>query len=509
MEDLIFGKNKLQRIVSVEPIDGALEVYYEDEDGIPYYDIIDNKYWLLTNFKPRPNTEKLDGNLYYKYITKVDTISEFKELKKRNYATTFTINDLKEASMVYKGMSYFKGMKVEDVSVLSFDIETVGLEHNEDSKVLLISNTFRNKHRKIKKLFAYTDYNNDKEFFDAWCNWVRDLDPSIIIGHNINVYDFPYMSFCANKAGTKINLGRNSSEIEFSDYESKFRKDGSQSYPYHKIKIHGREIIDTFFLSIKYDISRKYQSYGLKRIIEQEGLEKKNRQFYDASTIKDNYTIPEEWEKIKAYAMDDADDALALYDLMIPAFFYMTQSVPRSFQSMIESASGGQINSIMLRSYLQIGHSIPKTSEMAPFEGAISFGVPGIYKNVMKIDFSGLYPSIMREYKVYDNKKDPKGHFLKLVDYFAEFRLKYKKLYKETNEKHYDDLQGSLKIFANSTYGFLGAPGLCFNSPHNAAFITQKGRELLKYTIEWATSKPYEYWKNKVNPEEEVENVET
>jgi hypothetical protein len=44
------------------------------------------------------------------------------ELKKRNYNTVFTINDLKEASMIYQGMSYFKGMKVEEVSVCNISI---------------------------------------------------------------------------------------------------------------------------------------------------------------------------------------------------------------------------------------------------------------------------------------------------------------------------------------------------------------------------------------------------
>ncbi|NJO64173.1 MAG: hypothetical protein HC836_40180 [Richelia sp. RM2_1_2] len=176
---------------------------------------------------------------------------------------------------------------------------------------------------------------------------------------------------------------------------------------------------------------------------------------------------------------------------------------------MLESASGGQINSIMLRGYLQNNHSIPKADEIESFQGAISFGVPGIYKNVMKIDFSGLYPSIMRQYKVHDEKKDPLKLFLTLVEYFAEFRLKYKKLYKETNEKYYDDMQGALKIFANSCYGFLGTNGLNFNSEKSAAFITEKGRELLKYTIEWATNKDYEYWKSLTENKEEAEDETT
>jgi hypothetical protein len=36
------------------------------------------------------------------------------------------------------------------------------------------------------------------------------------------------------------------------DKPSEFRKDGSQTYTYYKINCFGREIIDTFFLAIKF-----------------------------------------------------------------------------------------------------------------------------------------------------------------------------------------------------------------------------------------------------------------
>ena len=224
------------------------------------------------------------------------------------------------------------------------------------------------------------------------------------------------MKGIAEKENTALLLGRNDSKVTFDKYESQFRKESNQFIKYHKVHIYGREVVDTLFLSIKHDIAtRKYSSYGLKNIIKQEGLEKPNRTFYDASQIRFNYTDKKEWQKIKDYCRDDSDDALALYDLMIRPFFYMTQSIPKSFQSVIESASGSQLNSMMVRSYLQEAHSIPKAHSQEVFEGAISFGNPGIYTNVFKIDISSLYPSIILQYEVYDSDKDPKANFLALV----------------------------------------------------------------------------------------------
>jgi DNA polymerase elongation subunit (family B) len=246
------------------------------------------------------------------------------------------------------------------------------------------------------------------------------------------------------------------------------------------------------FLAYRYDIvEKKYESYGLKPIIKKENLETPGRTFYDASTIKTNIFIPEERKKIIDYAKDDADDSLKLLDLMAPPFFYMAWSIPKSFQAITESAPGSQINTMLVRSYLQQGHSIPKASEVVPFEGAISDGYAGIYKNCIKWDVASLYPSIMIEHSVGLGAKDPSSNFQTLVHYFTSERLKNKKLAKTTGEKYYDDLQAAQKILINSFYGFLSTNGLQFNSPEGAAFVTAQGREYLKKAVLYCTGKEY------------------
>lgn len=494
MDPLINGKNNTGNIVSIEVKDDVAELFIENpEDNSITIETVPNKRWVLSNYAHGKNWVKLQGNLHYKYGCQFTTKEDFNKslsfLRKKN-VDTYQIYDDKESCMVNKGITYFKGMKNTDPSILSFDIESTGLYHNNNSKVLLISNTLRKKSGILRKLFAYDDYESQAEMIDDWCNWVRENDPSIICGHNIYTYDFPYLNFVAKASGTSLNLGRDDSDIYIANKPSQFRIDGSRSQEYHKVRIYGREVIDTMYLAVKYDVAtKKYESYGLKSIIKTEGLEKTDRVMYDAGQIRFKYKDPIEWEKIKAYCEHDADDALALYDLMSPSLFYMTQMVPKSFQSMIETATGSQINSIMVRSYLQEGHSIPKANEAMPYEGAISFGEPGIFRNVYKVDVASLYPSIMIECEVYDVDKDPKGNFLRLVRTLTEERLKNKALAKTS--KYHDDLQSSQKITINSCYGFLGTPGLQFNSPTAAEFITKTGRDILQTAIEWARGKGF------------------
>lgn len=488
MDNLIFGKSGIQGIVGLECTDEHTEIFVQDAQGNVTQLHKSNKYWILADRDIDGSFVRLKGDLFYKYGTQFRTRDDFMEMRGRwKNLNTFSIWNPEEATMVKDGYAYFQGLKHKEVSILSFDIETVGVSLDKKSFVVLISNTFRDSKGNItRKLFSHDEYESQQEMIRDWCVWVREVNPSIICGHNILGFDLPYLQHCS---GYGLHLGRNGSMVEFENFESRFRKDGSQFLHYHKAKCYGRTFVDTMFLAIKYDVGRKYESYGLKAIIKHEKLERADRQFYAAEKIKDNFRIPEEMVKIKAYAEHDADDALALYDLMAPPFFYMAQSIPKTYQEVMLGATGSQINAIMMRAYIQDGHSLPEADEAIDYKGAISLGEIGIYSACHKVDVASLYPSIMIQYEVFDEDKDPNKYFLYLVKLFTEKRLQYKKKAKE--DKYYDDLQGAYKIFINSCYGFLGTAGLLFNSPHAAAFITETGREVLQTSIDWAKSKGY------------------
>lgn len=485
--DLIFGKDKTKNVTNISIKDNSLHIFTET-DGRIEEEVRPASYWIVAKNKYN-GFNRVTGNNYYNYIRYYDVLEEFRRdrgvLRNKDI---WSVYDNQESNLITSGITYFKGMKVTDASTLSFDIETTGTAHNDDSKVLLISNTLTINGEKTRRCFKYDDYDSDAAMIYDWCEWVREVNPSILLGHNIFGFDLPYMSYCYKREyDNDMLLGRDESPIEYDSYVSHKRKDGSQSYDYNNAKIFGRDVIDTFFLAISFDIGRKYSSYALKTIIKEEGLEKENRQHYDASKIAENYLIPEEWKKIVAYGSDDADDSDSLYYLMIPAFFYFAQSVPKTLQQIINSASGAQVNSFLVRSYISVNKGLPKASDLVPYEGAISLGVPGVYKNIAKLDIKSMYPSIILQEKIYNKHKDPDGNFLKMVEYFTAERLKNKQLAKETNDRYYKELEAAEKIIINSSYGLLGAPGLLFNSPYDAALVTKKGRDILKEGVMWAS----------------------
>jgi DNA polymerase I len=490
---LIYGKNTMLGIVAVELNDEEkLEVFYQNGTSRTF----NYRHWVLSDRKLDNKCQKLDGFLTYKFIRYFDSEadkSQFYFLNQKR-AKLFQVWNAREAALLLHGITFFKGLKPADCSILSFDIESMGLTHDAESSVFIITNTFQKNGTGLKKHFREDHYPNVGDMIEAWCNWVYEVNPDVIVGHNIYGYDFPYLAFVASKFGKTLSLGRDGSKISFNKKSSEYRVDGNTTWSYNKAHIYGRQIIDTMFLSVKYDIGREFPTWGLKPIVEHLGLTSANRTFYDASKIRDNWKDPVEREKIVQYAIDDSDDALNLYELMIPAYFYMCQSLPIPFEEMMQGATGKWMNSIVVRSYLQEGHSIPEADEKHYVHGGISFGNPGLYKNVMKVDVTSLYPSCILTYNIYPANKDPKQNYLRMVRFFTDERIKNKKLYKTTKDSYYDGLQAAQKIAINSSYGMLGTNGLQFNDFTAANNVTLRGRAVLRKAIVWASGKDVGEW---------------
>lgn len=482
---LIYGKNTMLGVVAVEVVDETLHVFFFDGSvkTYPY------KSWILTPQKEDAKSERLEGFLHYKYFKTINP-----DENTWRYKDKYQIWNEKEAALTLHGITLFKGMKPSQLGVLSFDIETTGLTKEEDSKVFIITNSFQKNGTILRKHFREDHYENMGLMIKDWCDWVRTVNPDVITGHNIISYDLPFLTHVAGLFDYKLQLGRNGEEITYVSKTAEYRVDGNTSWTYNKLQIFGRHVIDTMFLSVKYDIGRAFPSWGLKPIIEHLGLQSEGRTFYPAEKIRDNWYIPEDREKIVRYAVDDSDDGLKLYNLMIPAFFYMQQSLPIPFQDMMLGATGKWMNSIVLRSYLQDKRSIPKADEPTKVWGGISFGNPRLYKNVFKVDVTSLYPSCILTYNIYPEKKDPDQNFLKMVKYFTEERISNKVKYKQTKDSAYDDLQAAQKIAINSSYGMLGTSGLQFNDFNAANLVTLRGRGILRRAIVWASGRDVGDW---------------
>jgi DNA polymerase elongation subunit (family B) len=479
-----------QGIVSVEVKEGWVEIFNQLASGEVQSTRTPYRYWMLSQTQHDGFWKRLKGENSYRFIKSFPTACDFwKEY--RRIKNPYVIFDFSEGALTMKNLNYFHHLEFNAVSRLSFDIEASSLTPGPDFKIYLISNLFVQGSRILRKLFDFKDYPTQGAMIAAWCEWVRSLNPSFLIGHNLIKYDLPMISYVAKREGVPLKLGRDGSELTFDTYPSWLRKDGSQSYSYFNPHIYGRSVIDTMFLAIKSDTKRDLASYGLKYLEKKWELKSDQRQLYDASKINENVDNEIEWAKIRAYAEQDADSAFLIFEKLAPAYFYLARELPRSFQSIVNTASGSQINSYLVRSYLNLGQSIPEASETKPYVGANPIGNPGVRRNALKLDVNSMYSSLILDKKIYNPAKDPNGHFLKMVERFTTERLKNKALFKETGDKKYEALSEVGKIIANSAYGFMGAPKLTFNSPEHAALVCEHAREYLNRALKWCEEKGF------------------
>ena len=147
----------------------------------------------------------LTGKNYYKYLSEFNDSEEFDNVRKVLYQKSidfYGIYDKKEQNLVRQGLTYYRGMKPNQVSILSFDIESDGLKQTNQSEIYIISNTYRSATGEIIRYSFYLDdYKDQKDMLEDWCRFVRDMDPSLIIGHNIYNYDFGYIRHVAKLNG--------------------------------------------------------------------------------------------------------------------------------------------------------------------------------------------------------------------------------------------------------------------------------------------------------------------
>ena len=495
-DKLIYGRDTTENIVSLEVIDEKV-ILFKENGGVITTEEREYYPWLITVDNLAPSRAvKLAGEQPYKWFTSFANIEKWKDAKTllyRKQTDFYCVNNLKEQYMIRNGITYFKGMKPKDISVVSFDIETSGLTLDSTSMVFCITNVFRNSNGIVEKHFFLDEYDNVEDMINSWCKWIREINPTIILGHNIISYDLKYLDFMS-KSG--LRLGRDGSKLTFNSRVRQFRKDGSQSYDYNEPHIYGREVVDTFFLSIQYDIGRSFPSYGLKSIIKHLGLEKDGRVFVDTSKIKYYYdNEPEMWERVKEYAIADVEDSLKLFDLMIPSKIFFTQHISKSFQEMCLSATGSQINNFLVRGYLQDDHSVAKAEEITEsIQGGISFAVPGVYKNLYKVDLKSCYPSQVLRFKLYDKTKDPDALFYRMVHHFANKRFEYKIKFKETNDHYWKEMDAVSKIFINSAYGVCTTNGLNYNCRWIGAKITEESRNIINLALSWASGYDSVHW---------------
>ena len=142
--------------------------------------------------------------------------------------------------------------------------------------------------------------------------------------------------------------------------------------------------------------------------------------------------------------------------------------------------------------------AIPQKEDKTDFVGGLSRLLKvGYSTNVLKLDYSSLYPSIQLVHDVFP-ECDVMGGMKGMLAYFRNARIMYKNLageFYETDRKKslsYDRKQLPIKIFINSMFGALSAPHVYeWGDMFMGEQITCTGRQYLRQMIKFFMKKGY------------------
>jgi DNA polymerase elongation subunit (family B) len=150
------------------------------------------------------------------------------------------------------------------------------------------------------------------------------------------------------------------------------------------------------------------------------------------------------------------------------------------------------------------------------YTGALVYAEPGVYDNVLVLDWSELYPSLMETFHIsWDTmtkiagdikvgnvffSKDSPGQTNRIIKPLREYRSQIKKAMKETNNREEKSrlklLSDALKAIINANYGVYGfhstkGNGSRYYDPDVASAITYIGREIFNQVKTYISSIDY------------------
>jgi len=202
---------------------------------------------------------------------------------------------------------------------------------------------------------------------------------------------------------------------------------------------------------------------------------------------------------VERYLDDDLIETLRVDEEFNQGSFLLASLVPTTYQR-IATMGTATLWEIQMRAWsYKHGLAIPAKQQKQDFVGGLSRLVKvGYSTDVLKLDFSSLYPSIQLVHDVFPDC-DITGVMKGMLTYFRNARIMYKQLAEEfeksdpVKSKSYDRKQLPIKIFINSMFGALSAPQVFhWGDMNQGERITCTGRQYLRQMIKFFMNRGYD-----------------
>jgi DNA polymerase elongation subunit (family B) len=437
-----------------------------------------------------------------------------------------------EQYLISKEKRLFKGFEnYDEVTRLVYDLETTALEP-KDGRIFMIGiKTNKGYHRVIECMDEAEEKNAIIEFFKV----INELKPSIIGGYNSANFDWHWIFERCNI------LGIDPKKIcrSLHPNHSFTRKDGmlklaNEVENFTQTSIWGYNVIDIIHAVRRAQaINSSIKAAGLKYITKYINAEAPDRVYIDHLDIGPFYTKKEEFwlntqngkykkvgadpsidsscsnrsdvyskitgdKLVEMYLDDDLDETLKVDQEFNQGSFLLAAMIPTTYERVSTMGTATLWKMLMVAWSYKHGLAIPAKQGKTDFVGGLSRLLKvGYSKDVLKLDFSSLYPSIQLVHDVFPDC-DVTGAMKGMLTYFRNTRIKYKNLaseYKSIDKKKsesYGNKQLPIKIFINSLFGALSAPQVFhWGDMYMGEQITTTGRQYLRQMLYFFKKRGY------------------
>ncbi|CAN1169464.1 DNA polymerase delta catalytic subunit [Linum perenne] len=363
-------------------------------------------------------------------------------------------------------------------------------------------------------------FDTEREVLLAWRDFIREVDPDIIIGYNICNFDLPYLIERAQSLGISEFpvLGRiRNCRVRVKDATFSSRQYGTRESK--EVALEGRVQFD-LLQAMQRDY--KLSSYSLNSVSAHFLSEQKEDVHHSIISDLQNGNA-ETRRRLAVYCLKDAYLPQRLLDKLMYIYNYVEMArvtgVPISF--LLARGQSIKVLSQLLRKSKQKGLLIPNVkqagSDQGTYEGATVLEPKvGFYeKPIATLDFASLYPSIMMAYnlcyctlvtpedvkklnlptecvnktpsgEIFVKSTLQKGILPEILEELIAARKRAKADLKEAKDPFekavLDGRQLALKISANSVYGFTGATIGQLPCLEISSSVTSYGREMIDHT---------------------------
>ncbi len=431
--------------------------------------------------------------------------------------------------------------KIAPLRILSIDIECAAegnrFPQPDRNPIIQISNICiefgkNNDEPIVQKLFSYKkcadivgvdvlSYEDEKLMLKEWRDFVIDLDPDIITGYNINMFDFPYLLNRAEylKVPTFNHLSRVQKTISKVKHKQTKVK-GFMNRDTIDINLEGRILLDMYTYIIR---EHKLRSYSLNNVSFQFLNEQKEDVHHSLITSlweQNEYSR----RRLAVYCMKDAYLPLKLMEHLMTLFNYTEMcrvtSTPLNF--ILTRGQQIKVSTQLHKKAKENNFIIPvirtnygNTEEEEGFEGAFvltpTVGFHSI--PIVTLDFSSLYPSIMIAHNLcyttllkpgeeknlkedeyirtpngdcFVTEKIRKGLLPTILEELLAARKTAKKEMNNATDPFLKNVlngrQLALKVSCNSVYGFTGTQNGSLPCLQISSSVTAFGREMIEKT---------------------------